>query len=164
MSSSLSSIHVMIMIMIRLTNWFQKVETMWRWAARNRSTSLSWLWGCINEIVVVITISSLIVIIMKKYIIFIYSNSFSFWRLGTFSTILLRHQERHLLHCHHCKDLFLLVEIGDVLGNVELGNRCLMHVLFQSLIKNIMIIIFKMVNCDLDDLDALDDQFHDDQL
>ena len=27
-----------------------------------------------------------------------------------------------------------------------------------------MIIIFKMVNCDLDDLDALDDQFHDNQL
>ena len=35
-------------IMIRLTNWFQKVETICRWAARNLSTSRSWLWSVLS--------------------------------------------------------------------------------------------------------------------
>ena len=41
--------------------------------------------------------------------------------------------------------LFLLVEISNVLSNVELGNCCLVHVLFQSLIKNMIIMMMIMI-------------------
>ena len=79
-------------IMIRLTNWFQKVETMWRWAARNRSTSLSWLWRW-NEIVAIFIVFFFIMIIFIPIIIISIINSncmiFASTSLGCFNEIVI---------------------------------------------------------------------------
>ena len=70
---------------LKLTNWFQKVETMWRWAARNRSTSLSWLWGlsvitkwCQLNAIIIVVVAITVIILLTIAINSVIVNIFSF--------------------------------------------------------------------------------------